>query len=1365
MLINMIDNSYQTHFHSNPSTDLRQTDEWIQIKLPYAMQNIKFSMSRRRDGSGNYYNGWNQLPNNVDILVSDDGTTWNKVTNVSQPDLTPSSEDDFASYVDLGGEFQYLRFVVRGTVDDNGYFNISEMQIYKAIKADAQAKLKVKLNDLKTATVSFLPGTDPGFYATDPYNALMQAFNDAEALLAGSHSDAEYTAMMETLQNAYTACVNSKNAMHDGYYYIKSAYKAFKDVQPNTIKAMYATASSTLAWSDLDMNLPKYVFHITKQTDGNYLMQNLETQEYTKNAGDNITSTGIAVSTTETPKQEQYFIELGYGQFKICNTLNVFAYNVDGNNSGSGTSGRICTANSAQDGESAWLLTEITDQSILEKMKEDGTKYYLADKLQKVANEGENVRQKTIDYTPLITKSSQISSNAQSPGDGSSYANLIDGNTESIFHSIWDGTMKTVVSEGLGWHNLQFALPYAINKMKFNYIGRNSDSWADSPDHITIYGTNDDALGGNTAAADSALWTQIADLTKGFPANGALARYTSPILDLGGSFKYLRFAVKHTTNEGKQSERTFVVPEITGVTFNLSEMQIYDGEVAATSEYKTVSGMKDACDALSNLIQDAQAKISSLTATQADIDAIMAAIDVVNKLYVDRDNMDSQMAALLDSAQIVYNNAIGSKITLITNVNQISTNSMSVDDGSALINLIDGDINTVFHSHWDTAMGNAETTVDSWAANQETFAATNNNIAVGTGYHNLQIKLNEPVKNFYFYYYGRRGTDYHDSPNDIEILATNNDALGASVNAAESDQWNTITELKDGFPEDIQDAQYTSPNIDLGNSYKYIRFVIKGTTHMNTVAARMFAVPEITGITWNVEEWQMYSGLDPKRVQYNYNPDLKTAVDAMKILMDADSQIGKHNILSTEPITNLRTAINNVLIHFADTTNLVNLYKRYTTNADSSIIGTGIGFVDSQAAIDAFKSSIKSARTFVNPLQPTNEDINRAKNSMNAAFNAFMTHIGQIIPNQWYNIISGSDYPYAQNQPIYIGNTSTGTQLKVGGYILNQIDPKSDPYSIWRFVPVQGKQEEYAIQNMGTGQYFGAYRGLGADNSPLMSHVKTPYLIQYYGNGKFKLIQAGVSDDFNCLKADGTSFVVLNFPSNDRSQQSWKFEPIQSDQELSFNTLPDNSIQIITLPFENKGSLSFMGVNDKVKTYAIKSITVTEDQTKLELKLKNDFEAGEPFIMTINDYTHYDPTAPSQPISFAVPSTVIDSSTIVANGLVGTLQGITLKKPGLGIIKNSELNETTTYEISIPGRTGYINPNLVTNQEGDADLVIESGILLTDVKSAVINKATDKVCVYTIDGKLLKKNIKATDAQKGLSKGLYIIGKNKIAVK
>src|SRR5574344_1605116 len=209
MLINMIDNTDQTHFHSNPSVDLHSTDEWIDVKLPYAIQNIKFTMTRRRDGSGNYYNGWNQLPNNVDILVSDDETTWTKVTNVTQSDLTADSEKDFASFVDLGGEFQFLRFIVRGTVDNNNYFNIAEMQIYKAVKADAQAKLKVKLNDLRTASTAFLPGTDPGFYAEDKYNAMIQAFTDADAMLTATHTDAEYTAMMQTLDKAYNDCVAS----------------------------------------------------------------------------------------------------------------------------------------------------------------------------------------------------------------------------------------------------------------------------------------------------------------------------------------------------------------------------------------------------------------------------------------------------------------------------------------------------------------------------------------------------------------------------------------------------------------------------------------------------------------------------------------------------------------------------------------------------------------------------------------------------------------------------------------------------------------------------------------------------------------------------------------------------------------------------------------------------------------------------------------------------------------------------------------------------------------------------------------------------------------------------------------------------
>jgi hypothetical protein len=126
---------------------------------------------------------------------------------------------------------------------------------------------------------------------------------------------------------------------------------------------------------------------------------------------------------------------------------------------------------------------------------------------------------------------------------------------------------------------------------------------------------------------------------------------------------------------------------------------------------------------------------------------------------------------------------------------------------------------------------------------------------------------------------------------------------------------------------------------------------------------------------------------------------------------------------------------------------------------------------------------------------------------------------------------------------------------------------------------------------------------------------------------------------------------------------------------------------------------------------------------------------------------------------------VIDTSATVVNGLVGTLQGMTVNKAGLGIFVSSKLTATVKGSTSIAGRQGYINPNLVTNEAGDADLIIQVGDVLNGVKAIVATKTAEKINVYTIDGKLLKRNVKATEALKGLNKGLYIVGKKKVAVK
>jgi hypothetical protein len=493
---------------------------------------------------------------------------------------------------------------------------------------------------------------------------------------------------------------------------------------------------------------------------------------------------------------------------------------------------------------------------------------------------------------------------------------------------------------------------------------------------------------------------------------------------------------------------------------------------------------------------------------------------------------------------------------------------------------------------------------------------------------------------------------------------------------------------------------------------------------------------------------------------------MKDAADALKILINTDSQLKKHSILTTEPITSLRAALGKVLNLYADTTQFATLYERYKQNVDSSAVGNGLGFVDTQAAIDAFGSVVKEARNSVSLTQPTVEAIRTATNNMSTAFAAFMPHVGQIVPNQWYTFISGANRVFAHNQPIFLGSTSVGGKLYIGGYPIDQLDPKNDPYAIWRFVPIEGQEGQYAIQNMGTGQYFGPYRGDGSDNSPLLSHSKVPYKLLYAGNGKFRIIQANLTNLMDALKTDGTNKIVLNWPTNLDNQQAWKFEAIDESQGVSFNTMTDNNISIMTLPFELKGDLSLMAINDKVvKTYAIKSITTTDAGSKLELKLKNDFEAGEPFIMTVGDYTQYSSSAPSQPLSLGVPSDVVDTSTIVPNGLVGTLQGMTVTKLGLGIFIDSKLKSTNSTSTTIDGRSGYINPNLVQNEEGDADLIIETTDMINAVKAIVITKPTEIVNVYTIDGKILKKNVKRAEAQKGLNKGLYIIGKKKVAIK
>ena len=1314
---------FHSGYNTSSGSTLPDADHYLQVDISNSpTQQIIFVFTGR---AGSNHDTWDD----VDIYCTNDSSvhdSWKLVKSMTNMvDGDESGTHYVSPMIDLGAAYKYVRFVVRKTTSlrqedtyKRYFWNLDEFQMYKAIKVeDPQTLLKTVVDSISLLGFKFQAGTDPGYYPQDKCDTYTAAYNTAEAAINESHTGDEFLSYVSALRNSLKDLQKNRVKITDGYYNIINAYPEFETVQ-GVKKALSVNTNHQLAWGTYNQKDSKQLFKITAISDMTYSIQNMATGEYANVRP----GTSINPGTKVTQVTGQTFrVEKNAPQWHISNIVDLLDYRITGWANGSGISGVLICSNADSDTPSTWYLSKETDQHLIDSLIAVGPQNFAEAIVANAITKAQNARAKNDEYDALITNATdgdagcQIMSNAKEPNEGS-YANLIDGNTGTFFHSIWSAAGPSTA------HNLQIDMVIPVQKVFFKFTGRSGD-YHDTPNDINIYVTNDDVLGKDPNSAD-AEWIAVSHLTKGFPADASEAKYTSPNFELTQACRYLRLVVNNTTTAASgRVNSTTQLPY-----FNFSEFQVYNGAPSAKSEYNMVVGMKDACDKVDALIKDAEAKIANHTATVSDTTAIMDAVNAMNALWVDRDALDAEMASLLDSAKTTVKNVHRSTIDLIHSVDQLSANSIEVGDGGGLAALIDGDTSTYCHSAYDTSDGSTLPDAD----------------------HYLQIDLSKtPVDSLYIDFTGRVGGT--DSPDSVDIYVTND--------ASNESSWVLVKSLQDMINGNPSTAYYTSPMIHFGATYSYVRMVVRQTATGRTEGTygRHF---------WNMSEFQLYTGLPSSRIQYDYVEGMKPVADALDAAIKTSSKIGKHEILTKDPINTLRTALKAVLALYADSTECSSLFAKYSEYADSSVVGTGIGFVDAQGAIDAFRSAVQEAKATVSPTQPTVSVLNAATEKMNTAFTTFMTHVGQIVPNQWYNIVSGSTSDYAVNQPIFLGSTSTGYKLMLGGYPIDEINISSDPYAVWRFVPIEGKEGQYAIQSLGTGQYFGPYRGDGSDNASVMSHAKTPYRLMYLGNGKFKMIQVGVKNELDALKGDGTNKIVLNWPYNGGNQQAWKFEAVKEGDEMSFNVMSDNSIRVMTLPFELKGDLSLMKINNGiVNTYAVKYVKVDDNGTHLGLKLQNDFEAGEPFIMTVNDYTQYDPNGKSEPISFSAPSTVVDTSAIVVNGLVGTLEGLTITKAGLGIFVDSTLVITPATSTSISGRGGYIDPNRVINEEGTADLIIDIKGSMTGIKEVVVKKSTDRVNVYTIDGKLLKKNVKATDAEKNLGKGIYIIGKKKVAIR
>ena len=150
-----------------------------------------------------------------------------------------------------------------------------------------------------------------------------------------------------------------------------------------------------------------------------------------------------------------------------------------------------------------------------------------------------------------------LSTNKPSTDSRESLANLLDGNSSTIFHSTWGSANNATVNVNA---YIQIALPEQLENIQLYYQCRPQTGY--NPLVWEIYASND----GNS-------WKLIRTLdyiADGMPRGGRGQEYTSPTIALGGKYSYLRIV----QTQGEYSKNHLA----------LAELRVYNVIPATTEE-------------------------------------------------------------------------------------------------------------------------------------------------------------------------------------------------------------------------------------------------------------------------------------------------------------------------------------------------------------------------------------------------------------------------------------------------------------------------------------------------------------------------------------------------------------------------------------------------------------------------------------------------------------------------------------------------------------------------------------------------------------------------------------------------------------
>lgn len=680
------------------------------------------------------------------------------------------------------------------------------------------------------------------------------------------------------------------------------------------------------------------------------------------------------------------------------------------------------------------------------------------------------------------------------------------------------------------------------------------------------------------------------------------------------------------------------------------------------------------------------------------------------------------------STDTVY--SVNTADPFITDESQLSTNSPEVLGGQGIENLIDGDVNTYFHTRWSPyTQGEARPTEPDYICAQFADGIT------GSVSFSFVPSCQRNFPNNY--------------PTKALITASKDSVV-----------WDTIATVN--IPVVAQTSTYISKPLLLADNYTYLKF---------SVLERPNGPSSNGQITMQYSEFNWYeSQIDPYR-SASMRDDVKDALAQLKAAIATAETVGD---AMTADVEAMQTALDEYLAIYPDITPLLQAVQNASDLINNAPVDEGrLGYYNA-ATIGELETAVSTYGGDSEQLAPLSRaELNSRLAALTAANTKFRWSFNKPEAGKYYRIVSRS--VNLANMEMY--NTALSVNQGTQTHSLNYDSLITDrAAAYYQFVPAS--DSTYYLQNAKSGFFFSQVHSQTGNRTNYLTADSLEFIIDRTSAGLFYIHNASLDGTLYAEVSPGNNFVSTHdySPASTVNNFYWAFEPVEAAEAVTPKQFAQNSIQIVCLPY----ALSAVPTSEDGSVTLYRLVGVNKDAatggvSQLKLAIYPDGTlpaAGEPFALEVGNSTFFDAGSTDRAtVEFAMAEGTLQNVGGTANGLVGTLRQVQLTGENHGYLQEGLLSQVLEgTPVTISAQSGYFDLFAIEDQ---SEGISEANMLLIDVNGdPIINgigRATvaqkELVNVYTIEGVLVRRNVRAADATRQLPAGLYIVGGRKVLVK